>query len=74
MKGRFNSFIAGKRCMLVEEVTDNNGSDFYNSLKAYFTSPTIPLEVKHGPVLNIQNHTHWLLLSNSKETTGNRQG
>ena len=53
MKGRFNSFIAGKRCMLVEEVTDNNGSDFYNSLKAYFTSP-IPLEVKHGPVLNIE--------------------
>ena len=66
MKGRFNAFISGKRCMLVEEVTDNNGSDFYNSLKAYFTSPTIPLEVKHGPVLNIQNHTHWLLLSNSR--------
>ena len=66
MKGRFNSFLIGKRFVMIEEVTDNGGTDFYNSLKAYFTSPTIPLEVKHGPVLNIQNHMHWMLLSNSR--------
>ena len=66
LKGRFNDFLSGRRCLLVEEVTDNNGSDFYNSIKAYFTSPTLQVEVKHGPIQTVQNHTHWLLLSNSR--------
>jgi hypothetical protein len=65
MKGRFTDFIVGKRCLLVEEVTDNNGADFHNSMKKYYTSPDLQVEVKSGPMLTIQNHTHWFLTSNS---------
>jgi hypothetical protein len=67
LRGRFNDFIPGKRCLLVEEVTDSNGSGFYNSLKPKVTSPTLPIEAKGRPLFTIQNHTHWVLLSNSRK-------
>jgi len=67
LRGRFNDFIPGKRCFLVEEVTDNNGSGFYNNLKPKITSPTLPIEAKGQPLYTIKNHTHWILLSNSRK-------
>ena len=65
IKDTFNNWLIGNRLAVVEEIKENGNHDLYNKIKPLFTSPRINMNVKMESKRQMQNHLHFIFLSNA---------
>jgi hypothetical protein len=61
----FNSWIAAKRLVFVNEIYEGKGWTAYNKLKTYVTDDHIRVNEKFLPEYSVPNWAHFILCSNS---------
>ena len=62
----FNSWLARKRLIVVNEIYAGNSSRAYNQLKSVVTDMSVQVNEKFQPTYTIQNWAHVIASSNSK--------
>jgi len=65
IKDTFNNWLIGNRLAVVEEIKENRNHDLYNKIKPFFTSSRINMNVKMESKRQMQNHLHFIFLSNA---------
>ena len=65
IKDTFNNWLIGNRLAVVEEIKENGNHDLYNKIKPYFTSPKLNMNIKMESKRQMQNHLHFIFLSNA---------
>lgn len=63
-EGSFNSFIARKRLIIVDELYSGHSRKTYNRLKAPITDPKLRVNEKYQPEYEIDNFAHFIFSSN----------
>ena len=64
LKSQFDGWLMGKLVVQVDEVYEYGNWDLSNKLKPLITEPTISVNVKYGPQLNIKNFARFIMFSN----------
>ena len=64
IKSDFQSFLIGKRLIVVEEIHENHNFQLYNKIKHLFTNKKIFINPKNENGYEINNHAHFIFLSN----------
>ena len=64
LKSQFDGWLVGKLVVQVDEVYEAGNWDLANKLKPLITEPTVSVNVKYGPQLEIQNFARFILFSN----------
>lgn len=62
----FNSWMAGKRFILVDEVYAGHSAELANTIKPLITMDTVSVNRKFKEPYELSNHAHFLLMSNSR--------
>jgi hypothetical protein len=64
LKGQFDGWLVGKLVIQVDEVYEAGNWDLANKLKPLITEPTVGVNVKYGPQIEIENHARFIMFSN----------
>ena len=64
LKSQFDGWLMGKLVVQVDEVYEYGNWDLSNKIKPLITEPTISVNVKYGPQLNIKNFARFIMFSN----------
>jgi hypothetical protein len=64
LKGQFDGWLAGKLVIQVDEVYEAGNWDLANKLKPLITEPTISVNLKYGPQMEIENYARFIMFSN----------
>lgn len=62
----FNSWIGGKRLVVVDEVYAGHSAELANTIKPIITGDKVPVNRKFKEPYEVSNHAHFLLMSNSR--------
>jgi len=64
IKSDFHSYLIGRRLVVVEEIYESTNYQLYNKIKPMFTSKKIYINPKNENGYEINNHAHFIFLSN----------
>jgi Family of unknown function (DUF5906) len=64
LKAQFDGWLVGKLVIQVDEVYEAGNWDLANKLKPLITEPTVSVNVKYGPQMEIENHARFIMFSN----------
>lgn len=65
IKSEYNTWIAHKRLVVVNEIYEGGSWTTYNKLKSYVTDDTIRAHAKYANMYELKNWAHFLLCSNA---------
>jgi hypothetical protein len=74
LKGQFDGWLVGKLVIQVDEVYEAGNWDLANKLKPLITEPTVSVNVKYGPQLEVENYARFILFSNHTAPLNIEQG
>ena len=64
LKSQFDGWLAGKLVIQVDEVYEGGNWDLANKLKPLITEPTVSVNLKYGPQMEIENYARFIMFSN----------
>jgi phage/plasmid-associated DNA primase len=64
LKSQFDGWLAGKLVIQVDEVYESGNWDLANKLKSLITEPTVSVNLKYGPQMEIENYARFIMFSN----------
>jgi len=64
LKSQFDGWLAGKLVIQVDEVYEAGNWDLANKLKPLITEPTVSVNMKYGPQMEIENYARFIMFSN----------
>ena len=64
LKSQFDGWLVGKLVVQIDEVYEHGNWDLANKLKPLITEPTISVNMKYGPQLEILNFARMIMFSN----------
>jgi hypothetical protein len=64
LKSQFDGWLAGKLVIQVDEVYEAGNWDLANKLKPLITEPTVSVNLKYGPQLEVKNYARFIMFSN----------
>ena len=64
LKSQFDGWLAGKLVIQVDEVYESGNWDLANKLKSLITEPTVSVNLKYGPQIEIENYARFIMFSN----------
>lgn len=64
LKAQFDGWLVGKLVIQVDEVYESGNWELANKLKPIITEPTVSVNVKYGPQMEIENYARFIMFSN----------
>jgi Family of unknown function (DUF5906) len=64
LKSQFDGWLVGKLVVQVDEIYEAGNWELANKLKPLITEPSVSVNMKYGPQLEIENYARFLLFSN----------
>jgi hypothetical protein len=64
LKSQFDGWLVGKLVVQVDEVYESGNWELANKLKPLITEPTVSVNMKYGPQLEVENFARFILFSN----------
>jgi len=64
LKSQFDGWLMGKLVVQVDEIYEYGNWDLSNKLKPLITEPTVSVNVKYGPQMNVKNFARFIMFSN----------
>jgi hypothetical protein len=64
LKSAFDGWLVGKLVVQVDEVYEAGNWDLANKLKPLITEPTVSVNVKYGPQMEVENYARFIMFSN----------
>ncbi|MEH2529947.1 hypothetical protein V1277_003678 [Bradyrhizobium sp. AZCC 1588] len=64
LKSQFDGWLMGKLVVQVDEVYEHGNADLSNRLKPILTEPTVSVNIKYGPQMEVKNFARLILFSN----------
>lgn len=64
LKSQFDGWLLGRLLIQVDEVYEAGNWDLANKLKPLITEPTVSVNVKYGPQIEVDNYARFLMFSN----------
>lgn len=64
LKGQFDGWLVGNLVIQVDEVYEAGNWDLANKLKPLITEPTVSVNMKYGPQMEVENYARFIMFSN----------
>ncbi|MBP1097485.1 primase-helicase family protein [Bradyrhizobium diazoefficiens] len=64
LKSQFDGWLMGKLVVQVDEIYEHGNWDLANKLKPLITEPTVSVNVKYGPQVEVSNFARFIMFSN----------
>jgi hypothetical protein len=64
LKGQFDGWLVGQLLIQVDEIYEYGNWDLANKLKPIITEPTVSVNIKYGPQVEVRNYARLILFSN----------
>jgi len=64
LKGQFDGWLVGRLLIQVDEIYEYGNWDLANKLKPIITEPTVSVNIKYGPQVEVRNYARLVLFSN----------
>lgn len=64
LKSQFDGWLMGKLIVQVDEIYEHGNWDLANKLKPLITEPTVSVNVKYGPQVEVSNFARFIMFSN----------
>jgi Family of unknown function (DUF5906) len=65
LKSQFDGWLVGQLVIQVDEIYEYGNWDLANKLKPLITEPTVSVNMKYGPQMEVQNFARLLMFSNN---------
>ena len=74
LKGQFDGWLVGKLVIQVDEVYEAGNWDLANKLKPIITEPTVSVNIKYDPQIEVQNYARLILFSHHEAPLNIEEG
>lgn len=64
LKSQFDGWLIGSLLVQIDEIYEAGNWDLANKLKPLITEPTVSVNVKYGPQIEVENYARFLMFSN----------